>query len=165
MTVNRHIQGAVARAQGKNFEDRLTVALDYYKARGLASIEKTPEPMRVIKSMGQGRFLACFEKKAQPDFTGTIRGGRSVKFEAKYTTGDRLEQSRVLPQQAEYLTRHQALGARCYVIVGFSSGRVYRVPWDAWAGMKEKFGRKYVKEDDLAIYLVTEKNGRLMLLS
>lgn len=163
--VDRHRQGAEAKAQGKAFEDRLQAALDYYRARGVASIEKTPEPMKVLKSMGQGRFMCCFVKKAQPDFTGTVRGGRSVMFEAKYTTGDRLEQSRVLPSQTDYLNRHQALGAKCYVIAGFASGRVYRIPWKVWSGMKEKYGRKYVREEDLVDYLVDVRNGKLMLLS
>ena len=86
-------------------------------------------------------------------------------FEAKYTSGNRLEQSRVLPQQAETLTLHQQLGARCYVIAGFASGRVYRIPWKVWSGMKETFGRKYVREEDLINYLVDVRNGILMLLS
>lgn len=163
--IDRHRQGAEAKAQGKAFEDRLQEAFSWYQLRGMASIEKTPEPMKVLRSTGRGQFLACFTKKAQPDFTGTIRGGRSVMFEAKYTTGDRLEQTRVLPSQTEYLNRHQALGARCYVIAGFASGRVYRIPWKVWAGMKERFGQKYVREEDLIDFLVDVRNGRLMILS
>jgi recombination protein U len=164
MTVNRHVQGAKARTQGKAFEDRLTVSLEWYTAKGYASIEKTPEPMKVLRNMGRGQFLACFEKKAQPDFTGTIRGGRSIMFEAKYTTSDRLEQSRVLPGQADYLSRHLVLGARCYVIAGFATGNVYRIPWEVWQDMKQRFGRKYVREADLEIYRVEQKDGRLQLL-
>ena len=163
--VDRHRLGAVSKAQGKIFEDRLSAAFDYYRERGLASVDKTPEPMKVLKSIGQGRFMCCFEKKAQPDFTGTVRGGRSVMFEAKFTASDRMEQNRVLPQQADYLTRHQALGARCYVLAGFSTGHVYRIPWSIWAEMKQRFGRKYVREADLEIFLVPVENGRLKLLS
>ena len=163
--VDRHIQGAVAKAQGRAFEERLEAAFAYYRRRGTASVDKTPEPMKVLESLGKGQFKACFLKKAQPDFSGTVRGGRSVMFEAKYTSGNRLEQSRVLPQQAETLTLHQQLGARCYVIAGFASGRVYRIPWKVWSGMKETFGRKYVREEDLINYLVDVRNGILMLLS
>lgn len=165
MAVDRHRQGAAARTQGKAFEDRLAVSLEWYAVKGLAKIDKTPEPMKVLRSMGRGQFLACFVKKAQPDFTGTIRGGRSVMFEAKHTTSDRMEQSRVLPGQSDYLTRHQALGAKCYVIAGFSTGNVYKIPWEVWRDMKERFGRKYVREADLEIYRVEQsESGRLKLL-
>ena len=121
--------------------------------------------MRPTKSIGGGKFIAFFEKQAQPDYTGTIKGGRSVRFEAKFTSTDRLEQSRVLPKQIKNLDRHQKLGARCYVIAGFLSNEVYRVPWDVWQSMKEYFGRKYVTEQDLEPYRVpTARNDTLLLL-
>lgn len=69
-------------------------------------------------------------------------------FEAKFTAKDRMEQDRVEREQGEYLDRHERLGARCYVLAGFGSGEVYRIPWPAWRAMKELFGRKYVTEAD-----------------
>lgn len=87
-------------------------------------------------------------------------------FEAKFTSADRMEQSRVLQSQQDYMDRHQALGARCFVIAGFSSGLVYRIPWDVWKEMKTHFGRKYVTEADLDKYKVQEAwNNVLLLLS
>lgn len=161
----RQYQGAVSKAKGKFFEDYIDKSFDHYRYKGLAIIEKTPEPMRPSKSLGNGKFIAFFEKKAQPDYKGTIKGGRSVLFEAKFTSSDRMEQSRVLPEQADRLTRHQQLGALCFVIIGFDSGATYRIPWNAWRNMKELFGRKYVTEADLKKYRVaTEKNGVLLLL-
>ena len=88
-------------------------------------------------------------------------------FEAKFTRTDRIEQSRVSPGQADYLDLHQALGARCYVLAGFSSGAVYRLPWNVWRNMKKVFGRKYITEDDIEIvpYQVqTALDGTLLLL-
>ena len=130
----RQIQGAVSRAQGRRFEERLDDSFAYYADRGFAIVEKTPEPMRPTKSLGNGKFIAFFEKKAQPDYKGTIKGGRTV-------------------------------GARCYVVVGFASGDVYRIPWDVWSNMKTFFGRKYVKETDLEKFRVhIAWNGVLQLL-
>ena len=117
--------------------------------------------------MGNGKFEAFFEKKAQPDYKGTIKGGRTVMFEAKFTSTGKMEQSRVLQGQANYLDRHQELGARCYVIAGFGSGAVYRFPWNIWRDMKKHFGRKYVTEADveIAAYLVpATRDGILLLL-
>ena len=162
----RQLQGKISREKGKQFEERISQSLDYYRQRGFADIEKTPEPMKVLRRMDHGRFTACFEKKAQPDYKGVLKGGREILFEAKYTDGENLEQSRVGELQADYMNRHQSLGARCYVIAGFRSGKVYRIPWDTWKGMKEIFGRKYVKETDLQQFALSVAwNDTLMLLN
>jgi len=162
----RQLQGAVSKAQGKRFEERLDKSFAYYRAHGFAIVEKTPEPMCPVQNMGNGKFLAFFEKKAQPDYKGTIKGGRTVMFEAKFTGTGRIEQSRVLKGQADYLNQHQELGARCYVIAGFSTGAVYRFPWNIWRNMKKHFGRKYVTEADveIAAYQVPVKRDGILLL-
>lgn len=162
---NRQLLGKLAKEEGKRFETRLDEAFDYYRARGFAIIEKTPEPMKPIRSMGEGRFVAVYTRKAQPDYKGTIKGGRTVMFEAKYTHTDRIDQSRVGDKQADYLDQASALGARCYVVAGYRSGAVYRIPWEVWRGMKAIFGRKYVTEADLKDYQIQSAwNGSLMLL-
>jgi len=157
--------GKINKIRGEKFEERLERTFGYYKDRGFAEIEKTPEPMRVVKSLGNGKFIAYFEKKAQPDYKGTLKGGRTIMYEAKYTGEDRINQSRVSREQAEYLDRHQRLGARCYVLAGFSSGEVYCIPWEVWSHMKEHFGRKYAKEPELENYRVQLAwNDTLLLL-
>ena len=96
--------------------------------------------MRVIKPYGDrrfGQFIAVYSKKAQPDYKGTLKGGRSIMFEAKYTDSDRITKDRVSKEQTDYMDSHHALGARCYVIIGFKSGEAYRIPWDVWQKMKE----------------------------
>lgn len=162
----RQLLGKIAKARGKQFESRIDDSFAYYAQKGFAIIEKTPEPMHPTKNLANGKFIAYYEKQAQPDYKGTIKGGRTVMFEAKFTAADRMEQSRVLQSQQDYMDRHQALGARCFVIAGFSSGMVYCVPWDIWKTMKDHFGRKYVTEADLEKYQVqTAWNGTLLLLN
>jgi len=146
----RQARGIRAKAQGRQFEERMDAAFAYYRAQGLADVEKTPEPMRVVKNLGNGKFIAFFEKKAQADYSGVLRGGRAVVLEAKFTSAGRMEQGRVTPEQAAFLEQRQSLGAWCFVLAGFASGHVYRLPWVAWRDMKEIFGRKYVTEGDLA---------------
>lgn len=161
----RQLQGAISKAKGKNFENYIDQSFDYYAYKGEAAIDKTPEPMRPTKSLGGGKFIAFFEKNAQPDYKGTIKGGKTVVFEAKFTSKDRMEQSRVLDAQADYMTRHERLGASCFIIAGFGSGEVYCIPWKVWRNMKELFGRKYVTEEDIEDYRVpVGRNGMLMLL-
>lgn len=161
----KRLQGLRSRAGGAGFEAEIDRALAYINGSGAALIEKTPEPMRVVRRMEQGKFVAVFTKKAQPDYKGLLDGGRAVVFEAKHTDTDRIEQDRVSKAQAEYLTQAAALGADCYVIAGFRGGGVYRVPWSMWCGMKDWAGHKYVSEKDLERYRVRRaRNGTLLLL-
>ncbi len=161
----RQLQGAISKAKGKKFESLLDVAFEHYEAIGYAYVTKTPEPMRPTKPLGNGKFIAFFEKKAQPDYEGTIKGGRSIMLEAKFTSALQMEQNRVLVAQAEYLEKHSALGARCFVVAGFDTGNTYRIPWAVWSHMKDHFGRKYITEADVAPYKVPlAKNGTLLVL-
>lgn len=161
----KQLQGKLSRAKGKHFEELIDRSLDYYRERGFADIEKTPEPMKVLRRLDHGRFVACFEKKAQPDYKGIIKGGREILIEAKYTDSDRIEQNRVGDLQSKYMNRHQRLGARCYVLVGFRTGNAYRLPWDTWLNMKCSFGRKYVSEQDIQQYKVSLGwNGIFLIL-
>ena len=160
----RQYQGMVNRAQGKHFESLIDDACTYYEAKGVASIEKTPEPMRPIKDLGNGKFVAHFMKKAQPDYKGVLNGGRAVMFEAKFTTMDTMEQSRVSSEQGQGLDVYAALGAVCFVLVAFDRRGHYRIPWSVWRGMKAKYGRLYVKPEELDEYKISFTNGILQIL-
>lgn len=152
----RAIQGGRhARINGQNFERLIDMACQRYKEDGKAWIEKTPEPMKPLgKQNGRGQFLACYTKQAQPDYKGTLRGGRAVVFEAKHTDADRIERSRVTDEQMEALRAHYALGAACFVLISFHFDRFYRVPFYVWEDMKAAFGKVSVNEKDLAPYLI-----------
>lgn len=157
-------KGKKNREEGKAFEDILDRTFAYYSARGFAQIDKTPEPFKIIKRLENTRFIGCFSKRAQPDYKGTIKGGRTVIFEAKHTSTDRLTQDRVNDEQAAYMDRAAALGARCYVLAGFQNGGIYRIPWADWSNMKQKYGRKYVTEKDLQEYRISKSWNDMLLI-
>ena len=142
----RQEQGRQNRAEGKEFEKRIDEAFAYCKSKGSAQIDKTPEPTKVIKRLEGGKFIAVFDKKAQPDYSGTLKGGRSVKFEAKFTTSDRITADRVTDTQADYLAKAAALGAHCYILAGFSTGNAYKIPRESRSEMNSDFGRKHVRD-------------------
>lgn len=162
----RQYQGMVNREQGDAFEDFLTAACEYYASVYAAEIEKTPEPTRQLGAKDEsGRFSACYEKKAQPDYKGTLAGGRSIVFEAKSTTRERMEQQYVTEEQSKRLNRHDALGALCFVVITFGFVSFYRVPWHKWRDMKKHYGRGYVTPADLQQYkLLFGGPGVLMIL-
>ena len=161
----RQIAGAQARAAGAIFENQITGSLWWHFDRGLLKAEKTPEPMKPIRPMGKGgRFLACYEKKAQVDFCGTMRGGRSVRFEAKQTDSGKFERKRLTDKQMDDLRDHQSLGALCFVLLCFGIDRFYRVPWQVWENMKTIYGRQYVTEKDVQQFRIPLNSGVIKIL-
>lgn len=145
----RQYQNWVNNAQGHDFEQAIERACAIYAQQGIAWIEKTPEPFRVTeKSKSGGVFQGRFTARAQPDFQGTVKGGRSIVFEAKYTSTDRLRRDVLTDWQMETLERHGRLGAIAFVCAGIR-GSFFTVPWTRWKDMKHFWGRQYVTANDL----------------
>ena len=159
---NRQYQGKVNRELGKVFEEQVETICKIYEMNKLARIEKTPEPMKILKHIEDGRFETVFEKSAQPDFKGTVKGGRSVVFDAKFTESDRIRYQALSDYQRETLLKYNELGAMAFVLVGFSNGRIYRIDINDWNNMKENFGRFYIKQkelEDLNLGTITNSKG------
>ena len=145
----RQLQGKINRELGKIFENTVDTICQVYEMNGLARIEKTPEPMKILKYMDQGRFEAVFEKDAQPDFKGTVKGGRTVVFDAKFTESDRVRYQVLSDNQREALKKYSELGAMAFILVGFANGKIYKIDINEWDNMKQDFGRLYIKQDEL----------------
>lgn len=161
----RSMRANRSRLTGQYFENMITASLNWYRDMGVAYIEKTPEPMKPLRAPNrQGQFLACFTKMGQPDFKGTLTGGRSVVFEAKHTDADRITADRLSSEQVEALISHHKLGAAAFVIVSFNLEHFYRIPWEVWRDMKEIYGRKYLKESDIEEYRLQYMSGVIKML-
>lgn len=159
------MRGARSRAVGAWFEGQIAAACNHYISKGHAVIYKTPEPTKQLSKMDRnGRFTACYEKKAQPDFEGTLKTGRSVIFEAKYTSAGQIKHDAVTATQETHLNFHSRLGAVCFVLVAFGPNDIYRIPWETWEGMKRIYGRKYIKPEDVQEYRVHQRKGILDFL-
>ncbi len=158
----RQLQGKINRELGKNFEEQVEAICEVYELNNLARIEKTPEPMKILQHIENGRFEAVFTKSAQPDFKGTLKGGRTVVFDAKFTENDRITFSALSDFQRNTLLTYNNLDAIAFVLVGFGDGKVYKIDINIWDNMKEKFGRKYIKQeelDELGFGVTKTKNG------
>lgn len=150
----RQYIGMVSQARGKQWEKIIENSCTYYRDKGIADIEKTPEPMKILRDLGGGRFIACFEKAAQADYKGFTQGGKAINFEAKHTDADRLEQRCVTGDQAERLERAYQYGAHAFVLVSFGFRTFYRIPWAVWRSMKEHFGHKYITPQEVRPYML-----------
>lgn len=158
------LQGARNRASGLALENLISTACEHYRAQDIAEIEKTPEPMQPTKDLGQGRFIAHYSKKAQPDFKGTLAGGRAVAFEAKHTEAGKMQQSVVSEDQTKALDRHLKMGASCFVVVSFDFRLFFNIPWEVWCSMKARYGRKYITPEDVMEHRLKYIDGVLDFL-
>lgn len=158
------LTGRQSRAAGQTFEDIISRSCEFYSDLGIAEIEKTPEPMKPIKRLERGHFLAVFTKRAQPDYKGTAENGRSIVFEAKHTDTDRMSRDVISPEQEKRLNKHEKLGAECFVLVSFGFVRFFKVPWNIFRDMKQHFCRKYIVPADLKQYECYLINGVLRFL-
>lgn len=154
-----------SRLSGQYFEGMITASLNWYRDMGVAYIEKTPEPMKPLRAPNrQGQFLACFTKQGQPDFKGTLTGGRSVVFEAKHTDDDKIEYGRLTHEQIEALSQHHKLGAAAFVLVSIKLENFYRIPWTTWSDMKQIYGRKHIKQAELEPFRLQYISGVIKML-
>lgn len=162
----RVAQGRKSKATGEAFESYIDATVAYYKRVGLADIQKTPEPMKPLRSApGQpGKFIAVFTKQAQADYKGILMGGKSIMFEAKHTDTETMPYGRLSKEQIDNLRSYDKFGAVCFILVSFNFKNFYRVPWIIWRDMKELYGRKHLKESDLQEYKVKFENGIINFL-
>lgn len=151
---------------GKLFEQWISSACDMYREQGIAHIEKTPEPMRIIKALDRktGKYVACFEKSAQPDYKGILCDGTGIMFEAKHTSTGKINQSVVSTKQWENFDLYERMGAKCYVMVSLDFIDFYRVPWDVFKNMKTLYGRKYMNRENLEPFRIKERHCFLLFL-
>lgn len=164
---NRELIGRRSNAAGAMFESMINAACLYYRDKNIAIIEKTPEPMRPIKPYGDrraGKFIAVYEKQAQPDYKGVLCDGTAIIFEAKHTDASRIQENVITDTQRQNLNEFGELGAQCFVMVSMGFQNFYRVPWNVFRNMKAQFGRKYMTEQELAPYLLKQKRGVLLIL-
>ena len=161
-TILRQWQNRVNNAQGHFFEGAIQAACRFYHDHERAEIDKTPEPFRVTKKSKDGIFTGRFTALAAPDFQGTLAGGRSIVFEAKYTTKDSIRHSVLTDAQMSALESHMRRGAVAGVCVGIND-QFFFVPWLKWRDMKEHFGKVSLRAVDLAAYRVCFSGAVLFL--
>lgn len=161
MSRARRISGKKSKQNGKNFEKLIEQTCAYYKRKGIADINKTPEPLRPIGTLNNGQFRAIYAKKGQPDFLGTLKGGRSIMFEAKHTESTNIRFDRVAPHQERDLENTYKLGGLSLVLISFKFKNFYAVEWQEWMSLKKTTGKKSVNEKDLEPYKLDTINGYL----
>ncbi|EGT5422326.1 Holliday junction resolvase RecU [Clostridioides difficile] len=157
-------QNKVNNIQGQYFEGYIKAACMNYRNIGRAEIDKTPEPFRVLtKDNKTGKFTGRFTREhAQPDFQGTLQNGKSICFEAKYTTTDTLKRSILTENQMKLLESHHKLGALTGICAGIQE-EFFFIHWIVWRDMKKYFKKQSLTAKDIKIFKI-KFNGAVMFL-
>lgn len=165
-TYNKSLSGSRSRASGEYFEGMISAACRFYEEKEISVIEKTPEPMKVLKPYDRkrGQFICCFAKQAQPDFKGVLMDATMVLFDAKHTDKEKIMRSVVTQEQEDCFERYMKLGAMCFLVVSIGLDKFYRVPWVVFRDMKKLYGHKHMDEKDLEPYKIKYSNGVLRFL-
>ena len=165
-TFSRSLNGRRAKESGEYFEAMINNACWFYENKGISVIDKTPEPMKVLKpyDRSRGQFICCFAKQAQPDFKGILMDSTMVLFDAKHTDKEKVSRNVVTEEQELCFERYMKLGALCFLVVSISLETFYRVPWVVFRDMKKIYGHKYMDAKDLEPYKIEYANGILRFL-
>lgn len=165
-TYSRSVKGAQSRSEGAYFETMIANAARFYENKGISVIDKTPEPIKILKAHDRntGQFICCFSKQAQPDYKGILCDSTMILFDAKHTEKDRISRNCVTDEQEACFERYMALGAMCFLVVSLGFENYYRVPWVVFRDMKKIYGHKYMNAAELEPYRVKYINGVLRFL-
>lgn len=161
----RSFKGSQNRAEGIAFEKLIETASAIYADKGVAYIEKTPEPFQVTRSLKNGRFEGYFKKQAQPDFKGTLKSGQSIVFDAKATETEKIPVSALSDEQVKSLTLHKKLGAETGVLLRFGVSGFAWIPFETFMNAKEINGHKHWTKEEAEPYAVNYRNGYLDYLT
>ena len=151
---------------GSRFEALIEKDCERYRKEGLAIIYKNSEPLRPSGKFGKGGAIsAYYQKKSVPDFTGVLKGGQAIMFEAKHVSGkSSMPFSRLQEHQEQFLIDFGAMGAESYVLIGFDMTDFYMIPIDDYLNFKENNGKKSLNKVEIEHYRVekTEKGLRFL---
>lgn len=110
---------------GRRWEQYIRQECDDLRRAGLAVVRKNWRAPKVPRDGVEARI-----EPSKPDFSGALRGGRHVVFEAKATlSGSSLDFSRIAEHQWDHLDQADAAGAVTFVYICDGRQRKWVVPW------------------------------------
>jgi penicillin-binding protein-related factor A (putative recombinase) len=113
--------------RGRWYQRLVTAACRLYDAQERAYIAEIPTPMGIAK----GGEAAFFKAKAITDYFSTLKGGRSVAFDAKGSLDD-VYRAGIPDHQLRVMERVHRLGGISGVLIGFPVEETIRSWWVPW---------------------------------
>lgn len=113
--------------RGRWYQRLVTATCRLYDAQERAYIAEIPTPMGIAK----GGEAAFFKGKAITDYFGTLKGGRSVAFDAKGSL-DGSYRAGIPDHQVRVMESVYRLGGVSGVLIGFQAEGTIRSWWIPW---------------------------------
>ena len=113
--------------RGRWYQRLVIAACALYDAQERAYIAEIPTPMGIAK----GGEAAFFKEKAITDYFGTLRGGRSIAFDAKGSLSGSYRAG-VPDHQLRVMGLVHKLGGVSGVLIGFKVRETVRSWWVSW---------------------------------
>jgi recombination protein U len=105
---------------GMYLEKIVDTSLSYYQEQGVCLINKIPTPVKIYRHLRGSLYEAFFQKKSTVDYTGILKGGRGIAFDAKSTTAKSWRwKTAVKEHQRSYLELFQRLGGLSFILLHF----------------------------------------------
>lgn len=150
--------GRRAQRAGAAFEQYLDAQHTLFERQGRACVAKVPTPVQITSARGR-MIRGRKESKVWVDYTGVIRGGRAVAFDAKSTKAkSRFAFSLVSDFQRGKLATVAKLGGVAFLLVrrrqvdGTMRSHDYLFPVDADGVIADTTGRKSIRWDEADAY-------------
>lgn len=110
-----------------------------YAASGRACVVRTPPPMRLLRPLRAGQFVAVHASHGPPDYVG-CSDGFALMLEAKHSAAKRWAFSNLHAHQAQNMTSWVKSGGHSFVLLHFSKTRqnfaldwrLLQPRWHAW---------------------------------
>ena len=119
--------------RGRAFEHLLDAFHARYVAQRRACVVRTPPPMRILRSVKPGQFVAVYEAEGPPDYIAHA-SGVGFMLEAKHSASRRWAFSKLHAHQARRLDEWEREGGFGAVLLHFASSREsFVLPWSTLA--------------------------------
>ncbi len=144
-------------SKGKFLEDVINRANDGYLYHGIALVDKV-ETAAAIKPGHDGGKRVVYKAAPKVDYSGKLRGGVAIGFEAKESEHESgLPLSYFRQNQIDYMRLSVPFGGLCFVVAySVTRDKFYRIPaarvleaWDLWQQNKGKRGYNAIAFEDM----------------
>lgn len=106
---------------GKAFERMIDMTNNKYRNKGIADIRKVPTPVQITSNV-RGKITGYTTKGEWVDYVG-IYNGRTIVFDAKEVSVDRLPLDNIARHQFDLLKSWHDKGAKAFLLVHFKKRR------------------------------------------
>lgn len=152
----RRVASRTAQSAGAALETLANLHHTRAREQGLADIRKVEPPVRRLRSLAGGQFVAVYAAKSGCDFRGTLRGGKALAIECKSGDGESLAHSEFTAAEVLDLDECAALGGLSIVLWYRRDLRsMYAIPWQSMPWKKSGRGQS-VRAEDVRDWFVIE---------